>query len=96
MRSPIARALAEFRSPAWNEVRARRRARTLDAIRRAVAAIGAPAQAAEDATVMLLMLADADIGRPMHEAHDLPKERIPDAIANTVQLIVDQLKASAG
>lgn len=96
LRSPIARALAEFRSPVWNEVRARRRARRLDAIRRAVAAIGAPAQATQDATAMLLILAGADISWPMHETHDLPKERIPDTIANTVQLIVDQLKTSAG
>lgn len=94
LRSPIARALAEFRSPVWNEVRARRRAERLGAIRRSVAAIGASPQATEDATAMLLMLAGADICWPMHETYHLPKERIPDVIANTAQLIVDQLKDS--
>jgi len=94
LRSLLARALAQFRSPAWNEVRARRRAERHEAIRRSVAAIGAPAQATEDATTMLLMLSGADICWPMHEIYHLPKERIPDVIANTVQLIVDQLERS--
>lgn len=95
LRSPVARALAYYRSPAWNEVRAKRRAARLDAIRHSVAAIGAPKQDTEDATAMLLSLAGADISWPMHENYGLPIKRIPDAIANTVQLIVDQLKTRA-
>ena len=95
LRSPVARALAYYRSPAWNEVRAKRRAARLDSIRHSVSAIGAPKQDTEDATAMLLSLAGADISWPMHENYGLPIKRIPDAIANTVQLIVDQLKTKA-
>lgn len=95
LRSPIARALAEFRSPMWNEVRARRRAPRLDAIRRSVAEIGAPEQDTEDATAMLLSLAGAETCWPLHEQYGLPIDRIPDTIANTVQLVVDQLKTKA-
>jgi AcrR family transcriptional regulator len=93
LRSPIARALAYYHSPVWNQVRAKRRAARLEAIRRSVAAIGAPKRATEDATAMLLSLAGADISWPMHENYGLPIDRIPDTIANTVQLIVDQLRS---
>lgn len=41
--SPLARALATSNEKVWKEVRQRRRAKRLDAIRRAVKAIGAPA-----------------------------------------------------
>lgn len=95
LKSPIARALAEFRSPMWNEVRAKRRASRLEAIRRSIREIGAPRRDTEDATAMLLSLAGADTCWPMHEEHGLPIDRVPDAIANTVQLIVDQLKTKA-
>ena len=44
---------------------------------------------------MLLSLAGADASWPMHDRYGLPLERIPDVIANTVQLIVDQLQAKA-
>jgi AcrR family transcriptional regulator len=93
LQTPLARALANYRSPMWNEVRARRRAARLDAIRRSVAEIGAPKRDTEDATAMLLSLAGADISWPMHETYGLPMNRVPDTIANTAQLIVDQLKA---
>jgi hypothetical protein len=79
----------------WKEVRQRRRAARLEAVRRAVAAIGAPKQATEDATAMLLSLSGADVSWPMHDTYGLPLGRIPDVIANTVQLIVDQLKSQA-
>jgi AcrR family transcriptional regulator len=95
LRSPVARALAQYRSPAWNEVRQRRRTARLEAIRRSVAQIGAPKRDTEDATAMLLVLAGGDISWPMHEDYGLPIERIPDTIANTVQLVVDHLKAKA-
>ncbi|MEM7437266.1 MAG: TetR/AcrR family transcriptional regulator [Myxococcota bacterium] len=92
LKTPIARALADYRSPMWNDVRARRRSKRLDAIRKSVAAIGAPKRDTEDATAMLLGLAGADVSWPMHESFGLPIDRIPNTIANTVQLIVDQLK----
>lgn len=95
LKSPLTRALATSPSLAWQEVRQRRRAGRLDSIRRAVAAIGAPKQATDDATAMLLSLAGAEASWPMHDTYGLPLERIPDVIANTVQLIVDQLKSQA-
>ena len=60
-----------------------------------MAAIGAPKRATEDATAMLLSLSGADAAWPLHDSYGLPIERIPDVIANTVQLIVDQLHAQA-
>jgi hypothetical protein len=41
---------------------------------------------------MLLSLSGADASWPLHDTYGLPLERIPDVIANTVQLIIDQLK----
>jgi hypothetical protein len=43
---------------------------------------------------MLLGLSGADASWPLHD-YGLPLERIPDVIANTVELIVDQLRAKA-
>jgi AcrR family transcriptional regulator len=94
LKLPLARALVTARSPVWREVRQRRRAERLDAIRRAVAAIGAPPRATEDATAMLLSLAGADASWSLHD-YGLPIDRIPTAIARTVQLIVDDLYAAA-
>ena len=95
MKSPLTRALATAPSPVWQQIRQGRRAARLDAIRRAVAAIGAPKRATEDATAMLLSLSGADAAWPLHDSYGLPLQRIPDVIANTVQLIVDQLQAQA-
>jgi hypothetical protein len=44
---------------------------------------------------MLLSLSGADASWPMHDLYGLPIERIPDVIANAVQLIVDQLESQA-
>lgn len=93
LRHPISRALASDRG-VWREMRQLRRAKRLDAIRTAVKAIGAPPRETVDATAMLLSLSGADASWPLHD-HGLPLERIPDVIANTVSLIVDQLRASA-
>ncbi len=93
--SSLSRALASSTTPVWKEVRQKRRSRRLDAIRAAVKAIGAPARATEDATAMLLSLAGADAAWPMHDLYGLPLSRIPDVIANTVTLIVEQLRAQA-
>lgn len=93
--SPLSRALASSTTPVWKEVRQKRRTRRLDAIRTAVKAIGAPAAATEDATAMLLSLSGADAAWPMHDLYGLPLSRIPDVIANTVTLIVEQLQDRA-
>ena len=94
LKSPLARALANAPSPVWREVRQRRRAERLDAIRRSVAAAGAPRQATEEATATLLSMSGAEFSWTMHD-HGLPLDQIPDAIARTVQLIVDDLQAAA-
>ncbi len=77
------------------EIRRKRRAERLDAIRRAVATIGAPARDTEDATAMLLSLSGADASWPMHTLYGLPLKRIPGVIATTVELIVERLRALA-
>jgi AcrR family transcriptional regulator len=93
--SPLSRLLTTSTSTVWKEVRQKRRAVRLAAVRAAVAAIGAPAQATEDATAMLLSLSGADASWPMHDLYGLPLDRAPDVIANTVALIVAQLKSQA-
>lgn len=92
--SPMATALASRRMR-WPEVRQRRRKARLDAIRKAVKDIGAPRRATEDATALLLSLSGIDASWPMHETYGLPINRIPDVIADNVQLIVDNLKEQA-
>jgi AcrR family transcriptional regulator len=77
------------------ELRQKRRAERLDAVRRAVAAIGAPARETEDATAMLLSLSGADASWPLHNLYGLPLKRIPDVIATTVEMIVDRLRSRA-
>lgn len=77
------------------EVRQKRRAARLEAIRRSVKAIGAPARETEDATAMLLSLSGADASWPMHDLYGLPLDRIPDVIAGTVALIVERLRSLA-
>jgi hypothetical protein len=91
---PLTRALATASSPVWREVRQRRRADRLGAIRRSVAAIGAPRRATTEATATLLSMSGADFSWTMHD-FGLPLDRIPDAIARTVQIIVDDLQAAA-
>lgn len=76
----------------WPEIRQRRRAVRLNAIRTSVAAIGAPAAATQDATAMLLSLSGLDASWPLHEPYGLPIKRIPDVIANTVRMIVEDLR----
>jgi AcrR family transcriptional regulator len=93
LRHPVSRALASDKG-VWREMRALRRAKRLEAIRQAVKAIGAPPRATADATAMLLSLSGADASWPLHD-HGLPLDRIPDVIANTVDLIVTQLRAKA-
>ena len=93
--SPLTRTLATTTGGIWPEVRQARRRVRLEAIRRAVEGIGAPARATEDATAMLLGLSGADTSWPLHDQYGLPLERIPDVIANTVRLIVEELQSQA-
>jgi AcrR family transcriptional regulator len=90
---PITRALTSSKG-VWKEVRASRRAARLEAIRQAVKSIGAPARATADATAMLLSLAGGDAGWALYD-QGLPKARVPDAIAHTVKLIIDDLRKCA-
>ena len=94
LKHPVTRALATSRGGVWQDVRQRRRVKRLDAIRKAVKAIGAPAKATADATAMLLSLSGADASWPLHD-HGLALERIPEVLANTVALIVAQLQDQA-
>jgi AcrR family transcriptional regulator len=92
--SPVSRALSNTVLK-WPEIRQQRRTERLDAIRQAVKEIDAPTQATKDATAMLLSLSGADASWPMHDIYGLPLDRIPDVIANTVELIVQQLRSQA-
>jgi AcrR family transcriptional regulator len=94
LRSPLSRALATASSPLWREIRERRRAVRLEAVRSAVRSIGAPPRATEEATAVLLALSGAEVSWTLHD-HGLAASRIPDAIAHTVQLVVDDLEAAA-
>lgn len=90
MKHPISRALTSAKG-VWRDVRASRRAARLDAIRHAVKAIGAPKRATDDAIAVLLSLSGADASWALVE-HGLPKERAPEAIARTVELVVADLR----
>ena len=93
LQHPFSRVLLSDRRM-WRAIREQRRAKRLDAIRQAVKAIGAPPRPTAEATAMLLSLSGADASWPLHD-HGLPIERIPDVIANAVDLIVSQLNAKA-
>lgn len=94
LKNRLSRALAN-NANIWGEVRQKRRATRLAAIRQAVKAIGAPVRETEDATAMLLGLSGADASWPLHDLYGLPLERIPNVIATTVRLIVENLRAQA-
>jgi AcrR family transcriptional regulator len=90
LKHPISRALASSKG-VWAEVRASRRGARLEAIRRAVKAVGAPPRATAEATAVLLSLAGADASWALVD-HGLPKERAPDAIARVVELVLADLR----
>lgn len=90
LKHPISRALASDRG-VWREMRKRRRTERLEAIRQAVKAIGATPHETAEATAMLLSLSGADASWPLHD-HGLAPEDIPNVIANTVEMIVAQLR----
>lgn len=93
IKRPISRALTSAKG-VWREVRASRRAARLDSIRAAVKAIGAPPRATADATALLLSLSGADAAWTLHD-HGLALDRVPDAIAHTVELVVADLRGKA-
>lgn len=90
LKHPISRALASDRG-VWREMRKRRRAERLEAIRQAVKAIGAPPRETAGATAMLLSLSGANASWPLND-HGLALDEIPNVIANTVEMIVAQLR----
>ena len=94
LQHPVSRALTSRKSGVWQEVRNRRRTKRLESIREAGRAIGAPPKATEDALAVLLTLSGGDASWAVHD-QGLPVERVPDAIAGAVQVIVDDLKAKA-
>jgi hypothetical protein len=71
-------------------VRRSRRSKRLEAIRAAVQAVGAPAQATAEATAMVLRLSGASW--PLRDSYGLPLQRIPDVIAHTIELIIRDLR----
>lgn len=91
LKHPITRSLA-FGRGAWRTVRDRRRDERLAAIRRAVEAIGAPAEATEQATAMPLSLSGADSSYRLQD-NGLPLEQAPGTIAYMVSLVVSNLRA---
>jgi len=91
LKHPFTRILASDKG-VWGQMRVTRRASRLEAIRRAVKAIGAPPRATADATAMVLSLSGADASWRLVD-HGLPAERVPDVLASTVELILAQLRA---
>jgi AcrR family transcriptional regulator len=95
LKSPLTRTLAASTGSVWPEIRQTRRRHRLDAIRAAVRGIGASEKATEDATAMLLSLSGADASWPLHDLYGLSLDHIPDVIAHTVRLIVEDLQRDA-
>ncbi|MGE0742691.1 MAG: hypothetical protein AB7O98_15230 [Hyphomonadaceae bacterium] len=93
LKHPITRVLATG-GGVWRDMRATRRAARIESIRRAVKAVGAPARATADATATLLSLSGADASWSMHD-HGLPLERVPDALAHMVELVLADLRKKA-
>jgi AcrR family transcriptional regulator len=92
--SPLTGALVGQTGSEWRDVRARRRAERLHAIRSLVLSIGAPADLTTDATAVLLTLAGAEVSIIMRDQIGLEEERIPDAVAHSVELIIADLRAA--
>ncbi len=89
--SPFTEALVS-RSGELRQVRSRRRADRLEAVRQVVADIGAPADRTEDATAVLLSLAGGEVTLFLRDQAGLARDRIPEALAHTVELIVADLR----
>lgn len=92
--SPLTAALVS-QPGEWRQVRSRRRADRLAAVREVVADIGAPEEPTEQATAVLLTLAGGEVTMSMREQAQMDEARIPDAVAHTVELIVADLRRAA-
>ena len=92
--SPFTEALVS-QSGEWRQVRSRRRAGRLESVKRVVASIGAPADRTDEATAVLLTLAGGEITLLLRDQAGLAPDRIPDAVAHTVELIVADLRRAA-
>jgi hypothetical protein len=64
-------------------------------VRQVVAAIGAPAEPTEEATAVLFSLAGGEVALLLRDQAGLDVDRIPDALAHTVALIVADLRQAA-
>lgn len=89
--SDLATALIAQRGNEWASVRAARRSERLDAVTSVVRSIGAPNAAADSALGILLTLAGGEVAMTMRDQFAMTPDQIPDAIAHTVTLIVDDL-----
>ncbi len=92
---PLAAALIKHGGAEWEEVRARRRADRLEAVRRTIAEIGAPAAPTAQATAAILALAGAEVSLTMRDELGLDAGEIPDALAYAVGAIVSDLRRTA-
>lgn len=94
--SPLAAALLAQRGSEWAAVRDRRRAARLDAIREVAESVGAPPAITEEVAAVLVELASGEVSIGMRERSGLPDDRICDAIARTVEVLVTDLRARSG
>lgn len=93
---PLASALLAQRGSEWAEVRARRRGARLDAVRQVVADVGAPTAVTDETAAVLVELAGGEVSIGMRERSGLADDRICDAIARTVEVLVADLVARSG
>lgn len=93
--TPLVVALLKHGGDDWLEIRARRRAARLDAVRDVVVSTGADEQATHRATSLLLALAGAEITLALRDQFGVDPHDIPDMVAHNVELIVADLVAHA-
>ena len=90
---PLLRALV--RSSLGPEVRARRRAERLEAIRNVLEGIGAGQAETRNAVAVVSLLASADAGIVLADQYGLTLEQAGRACAQTTRAIIDSLTAQA-
>ncbi len=93
--SELSAALLSQVGSEWREIRALRRAARLDAVRTVVEGLGAPKEATEKALAVLLALAGGEVAIAMRDQSGLDADKVPDAIAHTVELVVADLRRAA-
>ncbi|MEM9562318.1 MAG: TetR/AcrR family transcriptional regulator [Actinomycetota bacterium] len=95
LESPLAAALMQAGGAEWQEIRSRRRADRLDAVRRVATGIGAPDAETERVTAILLALAGAEVTLSMRDQLGIDPDDIPEALAYAVELLLADLERSA-